>query len=111
MEDKYTPPEFVRRDPEDKAVLHVDHKEVSGTFTMQKCTFAVRGQLARIKGAFLGPFPDQASEGDAEIFAVVSVGFSKAPEGWNPSEVVDLELMGGLYKEVLAFWASFQGKK
>lgn len=111
MEEKYTPPEFIRRDAEDKAVLHVDHKEVNGTFVMQKCTFAVRGQVARVKGAFLGPFPDQASEGDAEVFAVVSVGFSKVPEGFSPADVVDLELMEGLYKEVMAFWASFQRKK
>ena len=100
--------EFIKRDEEEREIIHVSHKEAAGQFKLKKCTFAVRSELGRKKGAFLGPFPDPGSEYAAELFAVVSSGYEKVPEGFEPSNVMSMRLMEGLYKEVVSYWESFR---
>lgn len=100
--------DFIQRDPNDRALLYVDHQECKGTFTMQKFTFGVRLALGRTKSAALGPFPDPDTLDAAEHFAVVSHGFSDVPDKFNPEEIISESLMVALYEEVVAYWALFR---
>jgi len=109
QEDLRDPTSPVQRNNTDPTLLHVKHKEVNGTFRITKPTFAVRGALARGRGAFLGAYPDPnpAADIDAEIFATVAAGFEEIPEGFDPASVVSFDLMEALFREVSAYWATF----
>ncbi|MEA3225520.1 MAG: hypothetical protein U9Q07_06180 [Planctomycetota bacterium] len=100
--------DFIRRDSAQREMIHCTHPEASGVFLIRKPTFAVRGDIGRAKGAYLGAFPDPDSDIDAELFATVLVGFEKTPEGFNPGEVISFKLMEGLFQEVSAYWRTFR---
>jgi len=110
VEDKKDEPlfPFIKRDPNERNTLHVEHKEARGVFVMRKPTFSLRGELGRVKSAFLGPMPDTGSEVDGELFATAMVSFEKTPAGFNPEEIVSFKLLEGLYSEVNAYWGTFR---
>ena len=102
--------EFVQRDKDIRELIHCTHPEASGSFTIRKPTFAARGELGRIKGVYLGAFPDPDSEIDAEVFATVSAGFEKTPDGFDPAKMVSFHLMEALFQEVCAYWRTFRDR-
>lgn len=76
---------------------------------MHKPSFGRDMELERIKSAAAGPSPTPTGEILAEWFAVLSVGFSEAPE-IELAEVMDNDLIEALYSEVVAYWANFRRK-
>ena len=102
---------IVKRDENEKNLLHVDHPEVTGSFVMKKPTFGVKLELERVKGAMIGPFPTPEGEVTAEYCALVQVGFEKVPEGFSVSHIVSQKLLEGLYSVVASYWNSFRDKE
>lgn len=102
---------IVKRDPEDRRMIHVDHDEATGEFILKRPTFAAKLELERVKGAMIGPFPTPDGEVTAEYCSLVQVGFEKTPDGFDVKKLTSEKLLLGLYKEVAEYWASFREKE
>jgi hypothetical protein len=100
---------FITRHEEDQAMFSCAHKEADGTFRMHKPSFGRDVELQRIAGSLAGATPTIGGEQLAEIMAVLSVGFESAPQGFNPSDIVDTRrLAQALFREVTEYWAIFR---
>lgn len=104
-------PSFLQKDPNRPELLHCTHPEASGTFTLQKLTFARELERERIKGIQAGPAPTPDGMVLAEWYAVLSVAFKEKPDGFKLDNIEDEELIEALYLEVSAYLSSFRRQK
>jgi hypothetical protein len=114
MENRVSKPktyDFIKVDPDDRQLVHVNHKDCKGSFRLKKPTFGTRMEVGRIKGSMMGPYPPQELENDAEIYSIVVHGFSESPDNFDPSDICDENLMLALYQEVVLYWDLFRGEK
>lgn len=104
-------PSFLQKDPNRPELLHCTHPEASGTFTLQKLTFARELERERIKGIQAGPAPTPDGMVLAEWYSALKVGFKETPKDFDLDNIEDEELIEGLYEVLVQHWASFRRQK